>query len=204
MRKILLASALLALIALPVAAQKVYVDYDGATAFSQFRTFWFVETKEDLRDTNPLLHKDVVVALKKYAIEGGLTETNEDPDLYMAYYTADQGHLRLVLDDLDYAYGPDFQPGSYWDGGVGTRTPYSYTFKEGTMIIDVWEAETKRLIWRGMATAALSKNPEKNAAKVDKALRKIFKKWGEDYGDYVRRLRLYQEAQEKGESQDEN
>ncbi len=197
MRKTLLACALMAAIAFPALAQKVYVDYDGATAFSQFRTFQFVETREDLRDTSPLLHKDVVSKLKGYAVDGGLTETDQDPDVYLAYYTADLGHLRLVLDDLDYTYGPDFQHGAYWKGGVGTRTPHSFTFKEGTLVIDVWEAETSRLIWRGIATAAMTKNTEKNVAKLDKALKKIFKKWEEDYGGYVRRLRLYQEQQKE-------
>lgn len=181
----------------PVAAQKVFVDYDGATAFSQFRTFQFVETREDLRDTSPGTHQAVVAALKQYAVDGGLEEVASDPDIYVAYYTADLGSLRLVLSDLGYTYGPEFTPGTYWDGGVGTRTPYSYTFKEGTLIIDVWEAEGERLIWRGMATAALSKDPEKNAKKADKALKKIFKKWEEDYGGHARRLRLYQESQEE-------
>lgn len=195
MRHALLFVATFAFAALPAAAQKVYVDYDSAVAFSQFRTFQFVETREDLRDTSPSAHKDVVVALKRYAIEGGLKETDTEPDVYMAYYTADRGHLRLILTDLQYTYGPDFTPGTYWDGGVGTRTPHSYTFKEGTLIIDVWEAETQQLIWRGMATAALSKNPEKNVKKVDKALEKIFKKWGEERGDQIRALRKYKESQ---------
>jgi len=196
MRKPLLLMLLLTLAAIPAGAQKVYVDYDGATAFSQFHTFQFVETREDLRDTAPGVHREVVSALEQYAVDGGLEAVASDPDVYVAYYTADRGSLRLVLSDLGYTYGPDFTPGSYWDGGVGTRTPHSYTFKEGTLIIDVWEAETQRLIWRGMATSALSKNKEKNAKKVDKALKKIFKKWEEDYGGYARRLRLYQQSQD--------
>ena len=32
--------------AYPAAAQKVFIDYDNATAFSQYRTYQFKETRE--------------------------------------------------------------------------------------------------------------------------------------------------------------
>ena len=182
---------------LPALAQKVYVDYDGATAFSQYQTFQVKETKEDLRDFSRTSHQRLVEQLRAYALEGGLEEVESDPDVYVAYYTADRGNLRLVLGDLEYAYGPEFSLGSYWEGGVGTRTPNSFTFKEGTLIIDVWDAAEKRLVWRGIATAALSKNPDKNDKKIEKALKKITKDWEEMYGGRVRALRKYKAAEEE-------
>ena len=194
MRNLLVASALVLASAAPSAAQKVYVDYDGATAFSQFRTFQYVEAREDLRDTNPFLHEHIVESLKQYLVDGGLTETADEPEAFVSYYAADQGDLRLVLSDLDYAYGSEFQPGAYWKGGVGTRTPDSFTFKEGTLIIDVWEAATKRLIWRGMATATVSSDPGRNSKKVDRALAEMIKQWEKAYGGHVRELRKYQES----------
>jgi hypothetical protein len=183
--------------ALPALAQKVYIDYDHATAFSEYKTFQFRETRDDLRDTAPHLHQTVVEQLRGYAKEGGLEEVESNPDVYVAYYTADRGRLRLVLGNLDYTYGPSFSLGSYWEGGVGTRTPDSFTFKEGTLIIDIWEADGKRLVWRGMATAALSKNPDKKAQKLDKALKKLTKDWEKMYGGYVRKLRKYKATQEE-------
>lgn len=184
-------------VALPALGQKVYVDYDGATAFSQYRTFQFYETREDLRDYSLTSHKKVVQQLRDYAEEGGLQEVDTDPDVYVAYYTADRGDLRLVLSELEYTYGSDFSLGSYWEGGVGNRTSSSFTFREGTLIIDVWDAKEKRLVWRGMATAAVSKNPDKNDKKIAKAIKKITKNWEEMYGGRVRALRNYQEAEKE-------
>jgi hypothetical protein len=185
------------LLALPALGQKVHVDYDGATAFSEYRTFQFFETKEDLRDFSLTSHKKVVRQLRDYAEEGGLTEVDTDPDVYIAYYTADRGDLRLTLGDLGYAYGPDFSLGSYWEGGVGNRTSNSFTFKEGTMIIDVWDAERKQLVWRGMATATVAKDPDKNDKKIERALKKMTKNWEEMYGGRVRALRKLKEAEEE-------
>jgi hypothetical protein len=194
-----LGAALVLALAAPAAhAQKVYVDYDGATAFSQLRTFQLVETNEDLRDFSNVLHGKVFSTIARYLSEGGMTRVEQDPDVYVAYFTADRGHLRLILDDLDYTYGDSFEHGEYWEGGVGTRTPDTFTFEEGTLVIDVWEAETKRLIWRGIATAALGKTTDKNVGKLEKALKKIFERWEKEYGGSARRLRLYQEAQDDG------
>jgi hypothetical protein len=184
-------------LALPALGQKVYVDYDGATAFSQYRTFQFYETREDLRDYSLSSHKKVVRQLRDYAEEGGLREVDTDPDVYVAYYTADRGDLRLVLSDLEYTYGSDFSLGSYWEGGVGNRTSSSFTFKQGTLVIDVWDAREKRLVWRGMATSAVAKDPDKNDKKIAKAIKKITKNWEEMYGGRVRALRKYQEAEKE-------
>ncbi len=183
--------------ATPALAQKVYVDYDRATAFSQYRTFQFKETREDLRNFSETLHRRVVNGLRNYIKEGGMEEVDADPDIYIAYYTADQSNLRLVLSDLEYTYGPDFSLGSYWDGGVGTRNLENFSFNEGTLIIDAWDAKEKKLIWRGIGTAAMAKKkPEKNEQKLDRALEKIMKRWDEMYGAKVQAIRKHQMEQD--------
>ena len=197
MRTRQLLTLLLFFIALPALGQKVFVDYDSATAFSEYKTFKYHDTWEDLRDTAPALHNRVVEELRRYAREGGLEEVESDPDLYMVYYAADRGDLRIALSDLAYAYGSDFSPGGYWEGGVGTRTPDGFTFREGTLIIDVWDAADERLVWRGMATAAISKKPDKNEKKVMTALEKIVKEWEQMRGGYIRKLRQHKAEQEQ-------
>ena len=122
-----------------------------------------------------------------------MEEVASDPDIYIAYYTADQSNLRLVLSDLEYTYGPDFSLGSYWEGGVGTRNLENFSFNEGTLIIDAWDAKEKKLIWRGIGTAAMAKKkPEKNEKKLDRALEKIMKRWDEMYGAKVQAIRKHQ------------
>ena len=185
------------LAAAPALAQKVYVDYDRATAFSQYRTFQFKETREDLRNFSETLHRRVVDRLRGYLREGGMEEVESNPDIYVAYYTADQSNLRLVLSDLEYTYGTDFSLGSYWEGGVGTRNLEEFSFDEGTLIIDAWDAKEKKLIWRGIGTAAMAKKkPDKNEAKLDRALEKIMQRWNEMYGAKVQAIRKHQMEQD--------
>ena len=183
---------LLSLVALPaVGATKIHIDYDGATAFSEYTTFQFKDTRQDLRRVSPSLHKDVALQLIGYARDGGLAMVDSEPDVYLAYYAAYYGELLLVMGDLEYAYGDSFTPGSYWEGGVGTRDvgKKSFNFKEGTVVVDVWDRARGILVWRGMVTGAVKKDYHKNEAKLARVLEKLMKRWGAMYGDHARAIR---------------
>jgi len=45
----------------------------------------------------------------------------------------------------------------------------------GTLLVDIFDAKTKNLIWRGIAQDELSNKTEKNIKKVAKATDKLFK-----------------------------
>ena len=45
----------------------------------------------------------------------------------------------------------------------------------GTMVVDLLNTHTKKLLFRGTATDQLSNKPEKNTEKLDKAIEKMFK-----------------------------
>jgi hypothetical protein len=45
------------------------------------------------------------------------------------------------------------------------------------MIIDLYDAKTQSLIWRGVAQDTLSNNGNKNQQIVEKAIQKMFKQW---------------------------
>ena len=60
-------------------------------------------------------------------------------------------------------------------GGMGTITPEQNVI--GTMIVDLYDAKTKSLVWRGIAQNTLSNNGGKNSQMVSKAVVKMFKQW---------------------------
>jgi hypothetical protein len=59
--------------------------------------------------------------------------------------------------------------------GVSAITTVN-TFLEGTMVVDVFDARTERLIWRGIASETVSDDPQKNAKKIGNAVEKMFKR----------------------------
>ena len=48
---------------------------------------------------------------------------------------------------------------------------------EGTMIIDLYDAKQKVLVWRGIAQGTLSNNGDKNQKLVGNAVKKMFKQY---------------------------
>ena len=60
-------------------------------------------------------------------------------------------------------------------GGMGGITPEQNVI--GTMIVDLYDAKNKSLVWRGIAQNTLSNNGNKNSQMVSKAVQKMFKQW---------------------------
>ncbi|MFL6308174.1 MAG: DUF4136 domain-containing protein, partial [Candidatus Sulfotelmatobacter sp.] len=60
-------------------------------------------------------------------------------------------------------------------GGLGTIN--ENISNAGTLVVDISNAQTKQLLWRGTATDTLSDKPDKNSQKIAKAVAKMFKKY---------------------------
>ncbi len=61
--------------AAPLAAQEVYVDFDGSGRFSWYKTWAWEETEENsLKGTNDLLHSTIKNAIEHHLSQGRLVE----------------------------------------------------------------------------------------------------------------------------------
>jgi hypothetical protein len=49
------------------------------------------------------------------------------------------------------------------------------TVHVGQAVVDIFDAKTKKLVFRGTASDELSDKPEKNEKKIEKATEKMFK-----------------------------
>jgi hypothetical protein len=58
--------------------------------------------------------------------------------------------------------------------GFGDSTTTESTYKVGTLVVDLFDSNTKKLIWRGSASAALSNKSDKNIKNLDKGVEKMF------------------------------
>jgi hypothetical protein len=64
-----------------------------------------------------------------------------------------------------------------WGGGFrdGSGTITEQDYKAGTLVVAMYDAKTKQLLWRGTAEGTLSDKADKNQKKLDKAVAKMFK-----------------------------
>jgi hypothetical protein len=49
------------------------------------------------------------------------------------------------------------------------------TVNVGSGVVDIFDAKTKKLVFRGTASDTLSDKPEKNEKKIEKSMEKMFK-----------------------------
>ena len=174
-----------ALLAFPVGAQKVYVDFDDTIDFSQYKTFAFRDSAEDLRDSNQLGHTRVQNAIRRQMTGGdlGATAVLEDPDLWVTYHTSEKDEIRVNQTTVGMGYGSGWY-GSRWRYGGYWGSPYggSYTtsvstYTKGTLVIDIWDAKREQMVWRGIATDVLPSSPSKRQKLLDKVLNEMSKKY---------------------------
>ena len=154
-----------------LSAQTVKTDYDHSADFSLFKTYsWLgVKTSNSLWDQR--LKNDVNSALAAK----GLTEVPSGGDLAIVAIktTQDQQTLNTFYDGLGGGWGfRRFGGGGF--GGFGEATTTTDTYKVGTVVVDIFNAKSKALLWRGSASGDLSNNSNKNIANLEKDTEKLF------------------------------
>jgi hypothetical protein len=154
----------------PALAAKVTINYDHDADFSKYHEFQYKESAKTNSD-DPLIHDRVVEKIKERLVAAGFEEVDTDPDLYVTYHVTTEDLQQFTAIDYGYGYGAG------WGGRLGSGTATKSTYTDGTLIIDAWDAETQKLVWRGTSAQILKTNPEKLTAQIDEALDKIVKKW---------------------------
>ena len=183
MRKVLVGVLFVsALAVVPAQAQKVYIDFDKAADFSSYQTFAWAPTDEtSLKDSSPLMDSRIKNGIEFQLTAGGMIENTESPDLYVTYHGEESQEVHVNTDHWGYGYPGTWGYSPYWGrggyGGYGTSTTSVTTYDIGTLIIDIWDAKTQKIVWRGTATGTIPAKPEKAAKKIDKAINKLAKKW---------------------------
>jgi hypothetical protein len=67
----------------------------------------------------------------------------------------------------------DGMGGWHW-GGFGDATTTTQTYRVGTLIIDMFDSSSKKLIWRGSSNGTLANNTDKNIKNLDKDVHDMF------------------------------
>lgn len=177
MRKFIGLAVLFILAAVSAAATDIYVDFDRSGRFSWYKTYAYAETEEtSLKGHNDLMHSRIKNAIEHYLSQGRMTENNDDPNLFVTYHAVSSQAMRVDPVSFGVGFGGGWARDPYW-GGVGISTANSSTYEQGTLIIDIWEAETKKLVWRGVAVDAFVDDPKKADKKINNAIEKMIKKW---------------------------
>jgi hypothetical protein len=163
--KFALCAVLACMVSAVALGQQVSVNYNKSQSFSQYHTYsWATDNANQIQ--NSILAQqaksDIDSAMQGKGFQ--LVPDSQNPDIIL---TASGG---LKQQTSYQAWGM-----RGIGGGMGGITPEQNVI--GTMIVDLYDAKTKSLVWRGIAQNTLSNNGSKNSQMVSKAVAKMFKQW---------------------------
>jgi hypothetical protein len=146
-------------------AQDVSVNYNHSQDFTQYHTYAW-ENNNPNQIANSILAQVAKSDIEAALQAKGLTKVDltANPDLILL----GSGGLKQQT-----SYSAWGMRGI--GGGMGGITPEQST--EGTMIVDLYDAKQKVLVWRGIAQGTLSNNGDKNQKLVGNAVKKMFKQY---------------------------
>ncbi len=174
---------LVALVSAGCATNRVRVDYNPRTSFTAFRTYAWIDQSTD-SGRHPAIHSQLVERRIYDAVERELTArgfrkaTSGTPDFHIAYHVVSDTKIDVRAFEgvgaryYGYPYG---YLGYFGYGYRGTSQQYAREYIKGTLILDVVDARSDELIWRGWMSEALDDDPKPENVRmyVDAAVSKI-------------------------------
>src|ERR1700733_3812886 len=149
-------------------AEQVKTDYDHSANFGQYKTYSW----EKVQTRDPLLVDRIKDAGGRVLTAKGWTQVPSGGDVSVVAIeiTQQQQTLNTFYD----GFGGGWRWRGFGGGGFGDATTTTETYKVGSLVVDLFDAKTKTLIWRGSSSDTLSNNAQKNTKNLDKGVQKMF------------------------------
>jgi hypothetical protein len=169
---------LIACAATGCAGAQVKTDADKDADFSRYRSYTLqrgrVLSDQSAPDVsaNPLLEERIQKAIARELARKGLQPTDPSRADLIATYTA-SAQTRKELETVAPAV-PGFEPYDEWYWGPGYEDVWIDEYQEGTLVIDLIDADTRKLVWRAIARAKSEQFSDEGFIRgtVDKAIDK--------------------------------
>jgi hypothetical protein len=145
-------------------AQQVKTDYDRSADFSQYKTYSW----EKVQTEDPLLVDRIKEAVNAALTAKGWTPVESGGNVAIVAMEITQNKRTLNT------FYDGFGGGWRWGGGFGNATTTVDNYKVGTLVVDLFDANTKKVIWRGSSSDTLSDKSDKNIKNLDKGVQKMF------------------------------
>lgn len=164
MKRVAFAAAVALVLAACASAPDVQTDFDPTAQFSRYRTYAWTVTPES---GAPLMRQRITASIDaKLGTMGWTPASAATADVLITAHVITREQLSI----------DSFPSGGGWGGwplpGYGPAHVRSHTV--GTLVLDIFDARTKRAVWRGTASGALPKTSDKAIARTQEAIDRMF------------------------------
>ena len=160
---------------------KVTTDYDKTVDFSSYKSLEYFGWAEDSDKILNRFDKERIESafgdeFKKRGID--IVEKGQGDIIVTLFIVTEQKTQKSATTTSMgggyggyYGYGPSYG----WGGGHSTTQFHEYDYRVGTLVISVFDADKKELIWEAIGQGTVDEDPQTREEKVGKAVAQIMK-----------------------------
>ncbi|MFD0932939.1 DUF4136 domain-containing protein [Psychroflexus salinarum] len=149
---------------------KVATDYDREIDFTTYESFAFYKPGIDAAEISDLDKKRILRAIERELVSKGMVKTT-DPDLLISIFTETTENVNIYQNNFGYGWG--WNPYFWGPGGYNSVSSNI----EGTLYIDLIDAEKNELVWQGLGSGILSLDMDEKEKKINEIVNKIMEKY---------------------------
>lgn len=127
---------------------RVASDYDRSANFGTYKTYAFYKTGIDKAEISDLDKKRILRAIDEEMTRRGFVKSNH-PDLLVSIFTKEKKEVDVYNNNyMGWYYNPWMWGPGFYGSNVSSRT-------EGSLYIDLIDANSKELVWQGKGVGNL-------------------------------------------------
>lgn len=148
-------------------------DYDPAVNFGNYGTYTWLDTEGDHKEA--ILDSRVKSAVDAALTARGFTRDDSNPDLAVGYQVSTAE--RRSYNTMNTGWGGGYGYYGGWGMGMGMSTTTENVWEEGTLVVGMFDVESKNLVWHGQATGTVDpgRSPEERQQIITEAINKMMK-----------------------------
>lgn len=151
---------------------KTMADYDHSVDFAKYHTYSWISTKVQ----EPLWNDRVTKAIDGQLAAKGWRRVDSGGDASISVVGSTRSEQTMETWYMG-GFGGGWYHRGWWLAGPGVSEVVIDRTPVGTLHIDIFDSQSKKVIWHGVCTDTLTGNPDKNEKKLEKAVADIFKKF---------------------------
>lgn len=168
---------------------KFNADYDGDVDFSKFSTLSYYGWQEESdKILNRFDKERIEQAFADEFKKRGVSVVEKNGDIIVSLYivvdqkTGTTAYTNHYGAGGPYGYYGGFGYGAGWGWGMGySSTSYQeYDYKVGTLVCDVFDYDTKKLIWQGVVSGEIDENPKSRERNIPRVVKELMKRYPVD------------------------
>ncbi|MEO9870627.1 DUF4136 domain-containing protein [Ekhidna sp.] len=173
---------------------QIFTDYDKEAAFAGYLTFEMGPPSENLPNDpiiNDLNGQRIRKAIARQLEARGYRQAPQADLMVNIYVKIEQKTEEVTRYDGPYFpyhsrfwyYGYWGNYYNFWGSGWGYTTVHVRDYDEGTLIVDLVDTKTKRLVWHGVATGTPEKFKKKTEERINEVIERMFDEYPYRAGD---------------------